>query len=1080
MRKCWLYLLITNLLAAVLNIYILKAQEVQINTITHSKLEVEMLDISDGLSQGMIHSVVEDHQGYLWIATKDGLNRYDGARFKIYRNNPNDSLSIAENYIRNLHIDFQGRLWICTQSKGIDLYDPEMDGFIHFRHDPNNPESIGSDRTYRIFSSPEGEIFVWADDKMELEVLKIPKTGVINPSTVEFKNVCERYPFFSSNGSCWFDKHYSPIGSSKDACDYTGNGTLWLFNGTDSVFGFSEEALEGTTTPISLPAVNTYLIGRSNPLRCLIFDPDYQQVYITDGRRRLWRYDQLSDSLMLHVHLPEGYEFAGPVYIDSKQRIWVKSTENQMYRIDPRLTSLEVIQLSSDWIDGNIAAKMIEDRFGNIWIPTGGYGLVKISARREKFKKVDWVKLKGARRSTWPFRIESPENRHFYNDEIFQKWLSCSNSSFLKWQPSIYALESHIVYEGEYRFWFALRPERNKYTPKLISFDCEGQNYETHFVFSIDDPISSHLFIPVFFDQSGAIWCAHHSDDGKAWLQYFNPVTGESEQYLFPVEAGRLHYQFLSDWWQDEEDCWWLATIRGLFRFDPKSSEWQHFSDSDGTTKSLSNNVVLSVCPDPHESEKYVWVGTEGGGLNRVNRNSGQIVHFTRANDLPNDVIYGIQTDQRGNFWLSTNFGLCLFNPQTFEVRNFSESDGLNGNEFNRYQYSKALDGTMYFGGVKGVTVFNPESFYTDSLNTKVVFNGLRILNKPVEFSRFSPDESPIHYKLPKSIEHCRQLIFPHDVGTITLSYSLLDFTVPDRNMFRYQMKGQDKDWIDAGFATEATYTNLSPGDYIFRVMGLNSHHLWSAPTELAITILPPWWGTWWFRVLMVLLVLSVLFALYRYRLAQVVHVERMRNRIAQDLHDEIGSTLSSISLYSAVIKKSANGIPEKSRSILDKISSSTSEMMESMNDIVWTIKADNDHFELVVNRMRAFAVNMTEARGIALDFKVHGNVEKLQINMVARKNLYLIFKEAVNNSVKYANADKISVNILYHHDRLEMVISDNGSGFEMESVQVQHDGMGGNGLRGMKSRAAEMKAFFEVDSRINVGTRIIVRFTIR
>lgn len=1080
MRKCCVYLLIINLLAGAVPTITLNAQEVQIETINETMVEVEMLDISDGLSQGMINAVVEDPRGYLWIATKDGLNRYDGSLFKVYRHDPNDSLSIAENYISHLHIDVKGRLWISTRTKGIDLYDPQTDGFIHFRHDPDNPETISSDITHRIFSNPKGEIFVWAADKPVLDVLLVPENDETDQEKRGFKTICEHYTFFSSESPCWFDEHYSTVGNSKDACGFTNDGTFWLFNGTDSIFGFTEDALSRSSTPIRLPAVNTYMEGRVSQLRCVVFDMDHEQLFVTDGRKSLWRYDQESDSLILHVQLPDKYEFSGPVFIDSKERIWVKASENQMYRVDPKRNLMQIIQLSGEWVEGDFAAPMIEDRFGNMWFPTGGYGLAKISARKEKFKKRDWVRVKDAREFTWPFRIESPRNHHFFSEDVFQKWVNCSNPSFLKWQlPYVQGLESHIVYDGQKRFWFVLTPGLNKNQSRLISFECEGRSYVTHISYIVDRPVESNTFTPVFYDRSGTLWATHHLDDGKALLHYFSPETGESGQYSFPTDAGPIHYRFLSDWWQDEEDCWWLATVRGLFRFNPQTEDWQHFSDNGVPEKSLSDNMTLSVCPDPGHPEDYIWVGTEGGGLNRLDRNTGKINHFTTENGLPNDVIYGILADHRGNLWLSTNLGLCLFDPQSFEVRNFTAADGLNGNEFNRYQYSKGADGTMYFGGVKGVTVFHPEDLYGDSLTAEMIINGLRILNKPVLQTGIR-NGNHSGFILSSPIEQTEELIFNYDVGMITLTYSLLDFTVPEQHMFKYRMKGQDQDWIDAGHSREATYTNLSPGDYTFQVMGLNSHFVWSQPTELSITILPPWWATWWFRTFIALAIFGLLYALYRYRLAQVVQVERMRNRIAQDLHDEIGSTLSSISLYSAVIQKSANGMPEKSKAVLDKISTSTSEMMESMNDIVWTIKADNDHFEHVVNRMRAFAVNMTEARGISLDFKVEGDVEKLYLNMEARKNLYLIFKEAVNNSVKYANADTISVVISYQQYRLEMMISDNGRGFELASVTQRRDLTGGNGLRGMKSRAEEIKAQFEMESQPNRGTAIKVNFTVR
>jgi len=315
----------------------------------------------------------------------------------------------------------------------------------------------------------------------------------------------------------------------------------------------------------------------------------------------------------------------------------------------------------------------------------------------------------------------------------------------------------------------------------------------------------------------------------------------------------------------------------------------------------------------------------------------------------------------------------------------------------------------------------------------------------------------------------------------ITLGFALLDLTIPERNLFKYKLEGFDKDWIEAGTKNEATYTNLNPGSYTFKVLGCNSSNVWSTqPTELKIVILSPWWGTWWFRSLMVIVLAGILYGFYRYRLNKALELERVRNRIAQDLHDEMGSTLSSISLYSAAIQKNANGISKQNHNILSKITQSTTKMMESMNDMVWTIKADNDSFEHVVNRMRAFAVNMTEAKDIALHFDADVRTHKLQLNMEQRKNIYLIFKETINNAVKYSGCENIYVDISQTDHKLEVRIKDDGVGFELETVTQNNLQLGGNGLRGMKLRAKHIQADLYIHSSEGHGSEVVFSMPIK
>ncbi len=214
-----------------------------------------------------------------------------------------------------------------------------------------------------------------------------------------------------------------------------------------------------------------------------------------------------------------------------------------------------------------------------------------------------------------------------------------------------------------------------------------------------------------------------------------------------------------------------------------------------------------------------------------------------------------------------------------------------------------------------------------------------------------------------------------------------------------------------------------------------------------------------------------MLYALYRYRLQQALRLEQIRNQIAQDLHDEIGSTLSSISLYSAVMRNSLDAPPENTRSILNKIIQSTTQMLESMNDIVWTIKADNDSFEQVVNRMRAFAVNMTETRNIHLYFKADRHAEQLKLDMNQRKNIYLIYKEAVNNAVKYSACKTLRINVADGGGKLHIAIEDDGSGFDFEGALGNTRLLGGNGLRGIKARAKEINATLNIVSTPEKGT---------
>nr|HPQ59607.1 triple tyrosine motif-containing protein [Flavobacteriales bacterium] len=315
-----------------------------------------------------------------------------------------------------------------------------------------------------------------------------------------------------------------------------------------------------------------------------------------------------------------------------------------------------------------------------------------------------------------------------------------------------------------------------------------------------------------------------------------------------------------------------------------------------------------------------------------------------------------------------------------------------------------------------------------------------------------------------------------YDTRMLTLGFSVMDHTAPAKNQYRYRMSGLYEEWVRNGASNRATFTNLDPGHYTFQVQGRNSAGVWDQEgASLSIVITPPWWGTWWFRALVVLAVAGLLYAFYRYRLARALEVVSVRDRIARDLHDEIGSTLSSVALYSTVARNKAGDRVPEANAMLDRITESTTEVMEAMNDIVWAVNSKNDDMAQVVQRMRAFGVAITEAAGMQLKLEVEPGVQAMTLDMAQRRDLYLIFKEAVNNAVKYGQAGTVRVSLARAAGRVQLVVEDDGVGFEPDAPSS--NGTGGNGLPNMRRRAREMGGELTIASVPGTGTRISLRF---
>ena len=306
----------------------------------------------------------------------------------------------------------------------------------------------------------------------------------------------------------------------------------------------------------------------------------------------------------------------------------------------------------------------------------------------------------------------------------------------------------------------------------------------------------------------------------------------------------------------------------------------------------------------------------------------------------------------------------------------------------------------------------------------------------------------------------------------LTIQYAALEFTNSRKNKFKYQLLGLSDEWIEAGFNREAHFTNLDPGEYLFTVLGCDSEGVWSTTgRSIRIIVLPAWWQTWWFRILAVLLIAAIIFAIYKYRINQLKKIQSVRDGIARDLHDEIGSTLSSISLYSDLVReRTETELPDISP-IAARISESSHRLMDSMSDIVWAINPDQDELNDVIQRMRAVSAELTEAADIDLEFIAEKIPLHTKMDMQSRRNFYLIFREALNNAIKYAQAHKIRIRLTNEGDYYLFEIADDGKGFDINQQKR------GNGLLNMQKRADFLKGEFQITSQIGNGTSIRLKF---
>lgn len=1012
-----------------------------------SELPMQYLSATEGLSQGMINDIVVDKLGYLYVATKEGLNRFDGISFKVYRHYPKDPKSIADNYVTALFVDENNRIWTGTYNNGLDCFDPATETFTHLNLNKLNAKRSGLHNIHSIQSAGNGRIIVLIGNDLKVIEQNTTKKDFF------IKEIEELYTGINNA----FQDNLHP-----KSIIYQSNGAIWIKNGT-RVFRYSSKGLESIS--IDKPIPNDYLSTQ------YLWENPYTEQICLVLENSILQFDNATNKFLTWLVLPTPYAFSKLVFADHEGNIWSKYNNKYFLRINTKTASFELVEPLITGLNGNpIMMTSKVDNQGNIWLGSNGWGLFKISPTFTYFKKVKTYPQKKYQYA-WSFRISKNGLNAVYDPIKITDWINKLEDANL--YEKGFRNDVHNEYfavDGEGNYWFEMLNFKTNIAA-VIKMNHHSGAYEIvkerKVIYSSDKEFRG--FQPIFSDRKNRIWAAEYTRKDTVKIYLFEHGGSATKEFILPIlQKSPSEQRTISDWVEDQNGTIWLATTMGLFALSPETGQWKIYREGGEKGKSLSLNKLLSVCLDPNQPQKYIWIGTEGGGLNRLDKSTNTITIYTIENGLPNNVIYSIQTDNHKNLWLSTNNGLCLFNPLSLKCRNFDKSHGLEGSEFNRFMFSKSSTGEIYLGGVGFNVIFNPKDFYRKTTPAKITINSLKILNKEITIENQAVQEVPI---ITEALEHTKRISLNHNQNMITLSFALLDLKNPTSNYYRYKLIGLYNDWVDNGKKNEAIFTNIEPGTYTFMVSGQNGDGVWSVPSEIELVIQPAWWQTWWFYGILFILFIYLLYVFFQYRISKAVELEKLRNRIAQDLHDEIGSTLSSVSIYSSALSKSFENLPQKQSEIIDKITDSSIKMMETMNDIVWSVNPANDSFESLINRMRAYASSVTEAANVMLNFETNLDSDKIQISMLQRKNLYLIFKEAINNSMKHSNCTDLSIKLSVTDKKLFLFVSDNGKGIVTENNFESK--MGGNGIANMHSRSKESDGAIEFISSPEGGTTV-------
>lgn len=1023
--------------------------------------------IEEGIQNKSIGILGQDSTGFIWLSSP--LTRFDGNNFKTYLNNPEDpSSGFIEAF--SMTDDGKGNLFFAGKM-GVYYFDPALD------HPRLISPQTGDIAARRIIKDNENTFF----DVRRSWVTKIKLPG-FETESFQIPNWHDTLKLLAVKGhkDLWFSKkgervfryilktqtlktYFLPKGTDgldgNFATDKQGN--IWLLTAKD-IWKFNQrsEQFEWITT---LPKLNKK--DRWCTLGT-VFIPGQDHIWILREESTTVLKFNLKNQTLDKFHIENVLKNAKEnlaIYIGlalNPDQLVIGTINSGMFWIDAK--SGKVRQFTSspentNSLESNSVKPMLQTSDDVFWVCGMGQGLVKCEWIKPTFK-------------TYFPPVQEDKIVFHRNIRFIANWnqntlligsikgveLFDIQTNTFKPLPMPQKLYPRFEFMGAKAF--ALSKDRNLLVINWTIDESRGIHY---FNYQNNELINLSKAIRVTFEESFSLLL---DSKQRFWIPTKNGIyivpdevlkTGDvqlinnasrfiSYSQILDEKSGGTAVSFSIV--EDPAGFVWVGTSRGLMRINVTDYSSTFFKSSFNKPQSIKSDNIRATLID-HKGQ--LWVGTQNGGLSRLNYKNGTFETY-QTPFLPDNTIYSLAEDGKGNLWMGTNKGLCCFDPEAKKILKFGLSDGIQDYEFNSNSVCKTSNGSLAFGGINGFNFFNPDSLNLSLSSPKILISEFKVNNRSRSINQSNID-------------------LTYTENFISLDISALSFFNSNQNTFAWRMDGIDENWIMAGKNHVAFYNGLSPGNYTFRAKAANQRGIWS---EIALVkhihISPPFWETWWFRAIAILCVIGLFYAFYRYRLQQTIKMMQLRDKIAIDLHDEIGSSLNSIAFFSEAARQM---IPEDAQAnhVISRINDKSKEIMESMSDIVWSLNSRNDSFDNIFNRLQSFAFQMLEPQGCQIEFDIPEQNSDMKLGMEERKNLYLLIKEAINNAAKYASCSQFLVSVRKNIQGYRIEIQDNGKGFDPENITK------GNGLMNMQKRAKDLRADFEIESSPGIGTRILV-----
>jgi ligand-binding sensor domain-containing protein/signal transduction histidine kinase/DNA-binding response OmpR family regulator len=971
----------------------------------------------DGLSQASVFSITQDNSGFMWFGTREGLNKFDGYQFKIYKDNSQDN-SIVSNDIRSLYYNKKdGELWIGTLG-GLSKYQSSTDDFINYSNDPDDPNSISNNVIRKVLKDSKGRL--WIGTSIGLNILDeesntftryyLDNSRALSNEYNDVKAILEDKDgvlwFGTSNGlyklntdengSFFFKKNefgkgnYLSNNHIKNILeDVSGNFWIGTFEGGLNYWNKKEGTIKSYVNEKNNPNSLSH-----NNIRSLCFDKD-ENLWIGtfDGLNYLEKdatsFKRFTKSSANRPGLSD--KSIRSLYADKRGSLWVGTYYGGINHLDENYNRFRNRKhsLIGNGLKGNVVSSFTEDKDKNLWIGTEGDGLNfydKKNNRLQNFKysstiqnslsgnNVKELLLDGDR--LWIGTFQAGLNVYDLKNKVFKVYKKDVNNS-----NSLSANNVYNLLREDNLLWILT------YGGGLDILDLATDRFYNY---------------------------AHIIDDSKS-------LSSDLTRVILKTKSGQL----------------WIGTDNGLNKV---ARNEENFPASFDTF--LSNEKIYALTED---SQGHIWIGTFSNGFYQMDPTKNVLKHFTTSEGLPGNTVFGIIEVSSDELWISTNNGLSKFDPVEKSFTNYDYSNGLENTEYNFNAYYKDSEGDLLFGGLNGFTYFNPRAIKPNEFIPPVVFTDLRKNNLIVNVG----DESGL---LEKSINETELIKFNYNEANFSIDFAALDYFSPGSNQYAFMLEGIDKEWKYSVGKTAATYTIQRSGDYTFRLKGGNSEGLWNSEERaLKIKVLPPPWKTWWAYLIYSLILASIIIGTYRFvKLRHNLQVEKIINQQQGELHEVKLRFFTNITHefrtpLTLIIAPLNDVLTKENLSInisnqLKTVERNAQRMLNLVNQILTFRKLATDHSELnIVKGNIVFFLqeifllfqNSANRKNINYIFETENEIIDIWFD---QDKLEKVFYNLLSNAFKFTpNNENIKIKITEPKGVVEIKVSDSGLGIEPE-----------------------------------------------